>query len=99
MKTITYITHFKKKILKIASDGSVINNQGTAAWAIWENEKRIISRQLVVDGAYIDLFRAELTGICGALTFLWLMQKNKIYQSFELYCDSEYALKMIKKNA
>ena len=29
------------KLLQIASDVSVINNQGTTAWAIWHNNKKL----------------------------------------------------------
>ena len=73
------------------------HNKGTASWSIWHNENKIISSQLVVDGTYIDSFRAEMSGICGALSFLSLMHQNKHFPSFEHYCDSESAIKMIKK--
>ena len=87
-----------QKCVQIASDGSVKNKEGTAAWAIWYKKHKLISSQLAVDGIHVDSHRAELTGICGALTFLWLLQQNNVQLQFNFYCDCESAIKIIQKN-
>ena len=85
--------------IHIASKGSVKTRKGTTTWIIEHENQQLVSILVLVHRQKIDSFRADMTGIIGALSFIWILQQSGVHLDFKFYTKSNSAIKILKKNS